>query len=265
LVELLTVVAVMVALMALAIPAFTAIRGGADFSSEVYNITGMLDEARSYAVANSTYVLAGIAEVSSAQDSAASPQAAGTGRIAVAIVASKNGTRPYQSLLPNNLASWPTAAFPTGYGTGSAFVPVTALMAFQNIHMVDLQYNGASPLTVPASGKMSRPVLSSYYYDLPNGSCSSSTTFAWPMGVAFNASPQYSFSKVIEYDPQGSARIISISNPASYPEAIPLYLELGLEPAHGAAVSTPSSGQSSGQIAAIQITGITGASHIYRP
>ena len=93
------VVGIIVLVSSLAIPAFNVIRGGTDFTSEVYEIAGLFDQARAYATANNTYVLAGIEEVSSAQDTTANPQVAGTGRIAVAILASKSGTRPYQSLL----------------------------------------------------------------------------------------------------------------------------------------------------------------------
>jgi prepilin-type N-terminal cleavage/methylation domain-containing protein len=254
LVELLTVVAVIALMTSLVIPAMNAIRGGTDFASEVYNMAGMFDQARAYAMANSTFVLAGVTEVSGAQGTSASPQLPGTGRIAMAIIAAKNGTRPYQTLLPNSLGSWFTSS---NYGTGSAFVPVTALMTFPNLHMVDLQPS------VPATGPMARPPVLAYY-DLSNASGASSTQFAWPLGAALG-SFQYSFSKVVEYDPQGSARIISASNPTSYPDAIPLYIEIGIQPAHGTAVSSPVPGQTAGQIAAIQINGITGATHIYRP
>ena len=102
LIELLVVVAVIVIMMSLAVPAFNTIRGGSDFTSEVYEIAGMFDQARAYATANNTYVLAGIVEVSGAQDTSANPQVTGTGRIAVALLASKSGTRPYQSLIATN-------------------------------------------------------------------------------------------------------------------------------------------------------------------
>ena len=46
--------------------ALHTIRGGTDFTSEVYEIAGLFDQARAYATANNTYVLAGIDEVSSA-------------------------------------------------------------------------------------------------------------------------------------------------------------------------------------------------------
>jgi prepilin-type N-terminal cleavage/methylation domain-containing protein len=260
LIELLVVVGVIVIMMTLAIPAFNAIRGGTDFTSEVYDLQGTLEQARAYAMANNTFVLVGIAEVSAAQSTSASPQANGTGRVAMAVIASKDGTRPYQNLLnTNSFQNWPSI-----YGSGGSFVAVTKLTSFQNLHMVDLQFNGSSPLTVPASGNMSRPALGSngYSYDVPNVSGTSSTSFAWPLGSQLSGStaPQYTFAKVIEYDPLGSARIISTTNL----NAIPHYIEIGLQPTSGV-TANPSVTGSTGQIAAIQIDGMSGATRIYRP
>src|ERR1700683_5155425 len=106
LIELLVVVGVIALMTAAAVPAFNALRGGADFTSQVYEIAGLFDQARSYATANNTYVLAGIKEVSAAYDTSVNPQVSGTGRIAVALIASNSGTRPYN---PNSLVSWRAA------------------------------------------------------------------------------------------------------------------------------------------------------------
>ena len=264
LIELLVVMTVIVLMTTLAIPAFNALRGGTDFTSEVYEIAGLFDQARAYATANNTYVLAGIVEVSGAQDTTVSPQVSGTGRIAVALVASKSGMRPYQI---STLSSWKT----TGYNSGTALAAVSNLMPFQNIHLVDLQYNGTSPVTLPGSGGLARPAVGSYYYDLSNPNATygtSSTWFGWPLGttIGVNAKAQYTFLKVVEFDPQGSARFISTSNTPSYPDATPQYLEIGLQPSHGGtAAGAPAQSTNPGQIAAIQINGLTGAVHIYRP
>jgi hypothetical protein len=83
---------------------------------------------------------------------------------------------------------------------------------------------------------------------------------AWPLGTQLSGSPQYTFNKVIEYDPQGSARIISTTNLS----AIPHLIEIGLQPAHGVTASPLVNG-STGQIAAIQIDGMSGATTTYRP
>jgi type II secretory pathway pseudopilin PulG len=263
LVELLVVVSVIVVMTGLAVPAFNAIRGGADFTSEIYDIAGTLQQGRAYAIANNTYVLVGMEEVSSSLDTAASPQVSGIGRIAVAIVASKSGTRPYQSLINGGtLSTWETSA----YGSGSAFEPVINLMSFPNLHLVDLQNSGSAP---PESGNMARPAVT-MYYNLSSAMGTSSTEFAWPLGTKLlNSSPepQYVFTKVIEFDPGGTARVISTANPPSYPDAIPQYLEIGLQPTRGGMAAGPPSSQAfgSGEIAAIQINGITGAVNIYRP
>jgi len=137
-------------------------------------------------------------------------------------------------------------------------------MPLQNIHLVDLQNGGSAP---PQSGNMARPVAAANY-NLSNTAGTSSTQFAWPLGTNPSASnAQYTFAKVIEFDPQGCARIIYTGNTASYPDAVPQYLEIGLQPAHGTTAAGPPASQStnSGQIAAIQINGISGAVHTYRP
>jgi prepilin-type N-terminal cleavage/methylation domain-containing protein len=282
LVELLVVVAVIVVMMTLAIPAFNGIRGGTDFATQVYNIDGMIEEARAYAMSNNTFVLVGIGEYNPTQSTTAVPQVTGTGRIAIAIVASKDGTRPYQALLsaiPNTLEKWPddSAGY---YATGTNnFVAVDKLNTFQNIHIVDLQ-GGTPPLPDNDNSGMSRPVLPTTYYDVGNATaCISSAGFCWPLGTTFSGAPahQYQFGNntngsatssantVIEFDPEGSARIIT-TQPSGTPflDTIPQYIEIGLEKSQGSLAPIPSN-QTSGQIAAIQIDGMSGTTRIYRP
>src|SRR4051812_39429273 len=88
LLELLIVVGIIGLLLALIGPAFTTIKGGTDVTSAAYTIKGVLDTARTYAKANNTYTWVGFKEVDVSQDSSVSPQAPGTGRVAMAIVAS---------------------------------------------------------------------------------------------------------------------------------------------------------------------------------
>jgi hypothetical protein len=148
-------------------------------------------------------------------------------------------------------------------------------MSFQNIHLIDLQ---TSPM--PASGGMARPPVSQYY-DIPNANCYSGAGFAWPLGTYLSGGTplaQYYFNrngtynllpKVIEFDPQGSARIITTqpSSTSALLDAIPQYIEIGLEPSHGAVAAAAPADQvhNPGQIAAIQIDGMSGAIRTYRP
>jgi prepilin-type N-terminal cleavage/methylation domain-containing protein len=263
LIELLVVVAIMGILLSLAIPAFNGIGSATDFTSEVYNIAGTFNQARTYAMANNTYVLAGICEVSASQDPAVNPQSSGTGRVTMALFASANGVRPY-NVSNSSLQNWAVS----GYGTGSAFVPVGTLLQCPNLDLVDLQNSGSTP-PAPPNG-MARPTVAATY-DIPNLLCGAYNEFGWPKGTMLTGNPaaQYYFgfsalhpkSFVVEFDPQGSARIININTLA----AIPPYIEIGLQPAHGSFAPAPPASQTSGQIAAIQISGISGAIHIYRP
>jgi prepilin-type N-terminal cleavage/methylation domain-containing protein len=185
LIELLVVVGVMVLLMTLSIPAFNAMRGTGDFSAAVYDISGLMEQARSYAMANNTYVLAGVMECSASVASTASPQQSGTGRIAVALIASKTGTRPYQALLNQALSSGAISGWANIYGSGTgAFVAITKPATFSNVHIVNLQAQG-----VPNTGAMVRPAVNASYNLAVAQSCYSSTPFAWPLGTQLNVQP----------------------------------------------------------------------------
>src|SRR5213596_2668244 len=96
LLEMLVVMGIIAILMVLVAPAFTNLKSAGDVTNAVYGIQGLLDNARTYAKANNTYVFVGFAEADSSVDSSISPQVAGYGRVALAVVASKDGTRQCQ-------------------------------------------------------------------------------------------------------------------------------------------------------------------------
>src|SRR5512132_375797 len=110
LLELLIVVGIIALLMVLMAPAFTTMKSGGDFTNAVYGIQGVLEQARTYAKANRTYVFVGFAEVDSSVDPSVSPQvttsATPYGRVAVAVVASKDGTRHFQYTTSSQGADW---------------------------------------------------------------------------------------------------------------------------------------------------------------
>ena len=80
------------------------------------------------------------------------------------------------------------------------------------------------------------------------------TPFDWPLGTALNAG-QYSFRKVINFDPQGVARMQYATNS----DSIAAYIEVGLQQTHGTAIS------SSPNVVAIQLGGVGGEISVYRP
>src|SRR5438105_12694852 len=62
LIELLVVIGIMILLTALFTPAFTNLKIGSDVTSAAYTIKGVLDQARTYAIANNTYTWVGFYE-----------------------------------------------------------------------------------------------------------------------------------------------------------------------------------------------------------
>src|SRR6266496_3980870 len=97
LLELLIVVGIIGLLLVLLAPAFTTIKGGTDVTSAAYTIKGVLDTARTYAKANNTYTWVGFFEEDASQSST-NPATAGTGRVVISIVASKDGSEVYTSV-----------------------------------------------------------------------------------------------------------------------------------------------------------------------
>jgi Tfp pilus assembly protein FimT len=244
-VELMVVIAIIIILMALLAPAFTNLKSAGDVTSAAYNIGGLLEQARSYAMANNTYVWVGFKEVDASKDTSVSPQTTGTGRVAIAIVASKDGTRGYDAT--NSSLSNPAW---TSYGNGANLVAISKLQRFENVHLATtLNGFGNQP---PTSGNMARPYIQSNY--VIGNAPTSVTPFDWPLGSALNAG-QYSFQKVINFDPQGVARIQYSTNA----DGIGAYIEVGLQQTHRTAVS------SSPNVVALQIDCMTGSTRTYRP
>src|SRR5438105_14977663 len=69
LIELLVVIGIIVILTALLTPAFTTLKSGSDVTSAAYTIKGVLEQARTYAMANNTYTWVGFYEEDVSQSS----------------------------------------------------------------------------------------------------------------------------------------------------------------------------------------------------
>jgi Tfp pilus assembly protein FimT len=78
------VMAVMVILGSLLAPAFTSLKPAGEITSAAYTIKGVLEQARTYAMANNTYTWVGFA---------GSIGTSVTGQVSIAVVASNDGTQ----------------------------------------------------------------------------------------------------------------------------------------------------------------------------
>jgi prepilin-type N-terminal cleavage/methylation domain-containing protein len=249
LVELLAVMVILGIVTAFTIPMVQGINSANALTNAANSVAGSLERARAYAMANNLYVYVGIAEVSADVAKDAVPQKAATstagGRLALAAVAVRDGTRGYSllSTLPN--PAW------TSYNNGASLVALGNIEIFDNIHLTAL---GAPP----TDGPMARPSVTATYV-LGSASSKSVTPFAWPLGSTL-AGGQYYFEKVIQFDPQGTARIQYSTNQ----DNVVHWMEIGLQQTHGSAIpALPAAG--TGPVAAILIDGMTGSVRVYRP
>jgi prepilin-type N-terminal cleavage/methylation domain-containing protein len=268
LVELLSVLAVIALLVALAVPSLVGLKGSSDITGAGYTVSGLLEQARTYALANNTYVWVGFYEEDGTQPSQ-TPAVAGTGgRLVISIVASQDGTRYDDSTI--------NAQYPFPFGAKDAsnavtLIQINKLVKINNVRLVAVN---------TASNNPARPVVASAYQvgDSPTSGPGNSTgafalhvgastvnptTFTYPLDAS-SATAQYTFSKIIEFNQQGEVSKIDenvFSGPGPQSE-----LEIALDPTHGSAIFPAYSGSNQNTPAvAIQIEGLTGQVRVYRP
>lgn len=266
--ELIIVVGIIATLFVLIAPAFTYMKSGGDFAGAVYGIQGLLENARTYAKANNTYVFVGFTEVDSSVDPSVSPQVitgpAPYGRVAVAVVASKDGTRHFQYTTSGQGADWQAnyADSTKPEYRGGHLTPVGKLQRFENLHFVPVDFPSWTSTDHPSSN-MARYQPTGPPYILGNTASTSVTSFTWPLGSPLSSGYQYRFDRVIYFDPTGTARIATANNA----DAIVQVMEIDLLPTHGTAPSpTPNPfNQDIGNHAAIQIAPMSGEIRVYRP
>jgi prepilin-type N-terminal cleavage/methylation domain-containing protein len=261
LLELLIVVGVIAILLVLIAPALTTLTSGTDVSSRIYGVKEVLENARAYAKTNHTYVFVGVTEVDSSVDPSVIPQLTTGdtpyGRVAVAAVASKDGTSQYQYATSDQGNDW-TA----NYANGTHLVAVGKLQTYENLHFAPLDFGSWSPTAHPNS-RMARYQPTGPPYILGHALSSSVTPFTWPLGSPLDSGYQYRFDRVINFDPTGIARIATSTNG----DAIAHIIEIDFQPSHGTVFQPlpPDFDQDVGNHAVIQLGTTSGAIRVYRP
>lgn len=269
LLELLVVIAVIVALMVLVAPAFTSIKSGTDATNAAYTIKGILETARTYAKANNTYSWIGFYEEDASQPSpsqAQDPRCNGcVGRLIMSVVASKDGTNLGADV--NNSGATGTENFIDA----TNLIQVTKLVKIDNVHLPLFTLGtgagdtfDARPSPSPASdapfsrfGELNGLPPNTAPYEATNSGLTK-FPFQYPVG---NPVPtwQYRFRRTLRFGPTGECRINSTYD-------VRKIVEFGLIQTRGAVAPTPtpSPGQYPGNTLAVQITGFGANVKIYR-
>jgi len=261
-VELIVVIGIMILVAAFIAPVFTSLKSAGDVTSAAYTIKGVLEQARTYAMANNTYTWVGFYEEDVSQAST-NPPTPGVGRLVISIVAAKDGVQGFD---PNAVTS------PTNRLDIARLVQVGKLIKIDNVHLPLF----AIPTGTPGNTFDTRPAVQndpvvgyndSRFGELnaspPNtapasNNGSSKFPFQYPVGNPLPTA-QYTFTKTLQFDPRGEGRINS-----SY-DVRPV-IEIGLLPTHGnvAPTPTPSAGNYTGNVVAVQVNGVAGNVKVYR-
>lgn len=244
LIELMVVIGIIAVLTTLLVPAFTGLKKADDVTAAAYDIKGVLEQARVYATSRNTYVWIGFFEENVSASSTV-PATAGTGRVVISVVASRDGTTVYD---PDSSLN-PDPIDPT------RLIQVNKLLKIDNAHLaIFADGDGTSnnfDTRPPVGTNLAR---FGNVNALPVGSSAPSTNTKFPFSYPLNGPPpsQYVFLKTLQINPRGESIVNS-----TY--AIRRHVEVGLQPTHGTIIDSTSR-----NLVAIQVTGVGSDVKLYR-
>jgi prepilin-type N-terminal cleavage/methylation domain-containing protein len=255
LIELLVVIGVVGLLTALLTPVFTNLKSAGNLTSSAYTIKGVLEQARTYAMANNTYTWVGFYEEDGSQPST-NPATPGVGRLVMSIVASKDGTAVYD---PNSTVN-PDPIDPL------KLAQLNKLVQVDNVHLPLFTVGSGTGTTFDTRPVLQNDPVAGYNdsrFGELNGNPTAPTTntkfpFQYPVGSPAPAA-QYTFTKTLQFNPRGEGRINGTYD-------VRRVIEIGLIPTHQnlAPTPTPSAGNYAGNVVAVQLNGFAGDVKIYR-
>jgi prepilin-type N-terminal cleavage/methylation domain-containing protein len=239
LIELILVVGIMAVLMILVLPAVNGLKNARNITDAAYSIKDLLELARNHALVNTTYTWVGFFEENDATSST-NPATAGTGRLVVSCVASRDGTSVYQQPIVN----------PVALIDATKLVQVTKLTRFDNIHLRTFT-NGTGSGTDTFAGRPAIPGTTPDNAKIGDSSPPASLRpFQYPVGST-STSAQYTFTRIIQFSPRGECRI----NNDNF--SIRALAEVGIQPVHGTVADD-------NKRCAIQVNGFGGQVKVYQ-
>jgi prepilin-type N-terminal cleavage/methylation domain-containing protein len=242
LLELLIVVGIIAVLLVLLAPAFTTIKSAGNVTSAAYTIKGVLDTARTFAKANNTYTWVGFYEedATAATPTNNNPPYPGKGRVLIATVASKDGTKIFED-------TDPATALPP-----DRIRQVGTLVKVEGIHLTDLGNPSPTPNPTPIPDTLLARPYTPYsegspfdHFNRIGSDSSDSTLFPF-------AAQNYTFYKTVRFNPRGEANINSTYT-------VKHQGEIGAKQTHGTSVDI-----NNPNVVAIQFSGLGGNVKIYR-
>lgn len=234
------IVVVLIGILLVAVvPAFTTIRTAGDITIAAYTIKDTLEQARTYAMANNTYVWVGFYEeaTTAGGPTNTSPPYSGTGRVVMASVYSNDGTRIFDN-------SDPAGSLPS-----TRIRQLGKLTRIEGIHFTDIgRPPGGSFDTL--DGRSDWPYtnaagIGADHFNRINSESADTTRFNF-------TTQNYTFYKTVRFNPRGEANLNS-----TY--ALRNVAEIGIRPTHGDAVDA-----NTRNVVAIQFGGVAGNFKIYR-
>ena len=145
LIELMVVIAIIVLVSALIAPAFRSLKGAGDVTSAAYTVKSVLEQARTYAMANNTYTWVGFYEEDVSQPST-NPPTPGVGRLVMSIVAANDGVQGFDPI---------AVASPTNRLDIARLIQVGKLIKIENVHLPLF----AIPTGIPGNTFDTRPAV----------------------------------------------------------------------------------------------------------
>ncbi|XHR29805.1 MAG: Tfp pilus assembly protein FimT/FimU [Chthoniobacteraceae bacterium] len=211
LVELLMILAIIVVILSIGVPHIIGILQGTAMTRNINELADCLRHARTAAISGNTYVWVGILPVSAN----AVDNPSGNAKIVVAAVAGKNGQ--------------------TSDITSGCLTPIRKSRVLENVTL-----NQFDTSILQSAGRETTGVN-----DISASSLDAQ--FSLPIGgVSINGQPPV-FTELIQFSPQGDAKITSTAS---------RWIEIGLQAPHD---------KNGTNIAILQINGLTGQLRIFRP
>lgn len=238
LIELLTVMAIMALLIGLGLPSLQGVNKSGQFNGNISQIAGILDQARTYACAQNTYVWVAFYPL----NPATSANDYSGDRLYVGVFASSDGTDPFAA----GLAGAPPYSIPyTVSNTATTIRPILKLCSFNQLHLVTQDYFTQTQIpSLPTSLTNPTPPATTPVFALPLNNPAVILS-AQPLPIGGQAPP----ISVIEFTPTGSVEIGS---------SLVASVGLDFQPVKSAGL------MDTGNLAALRINGLTGLTAIYR-